>query len=277
LEELLAVPGASPFARAKGLSGLSGLAYWQGDYVTARRCYEEALVLYRALGDRLGEAHTLFGLSTTAIWLGDHEAGSRLVDQARRLYEELGERGEVRNILMALGFARWRQGDLAGARPLWEESMRIARELGDDAEAATNQLALASLSFLEGDRLGAVATAGEGLEELLALKNQAGVVMALDWIAALAAPRMPLDASRLAGAAERLRVRHGGGMRPESIGLEPARECAARLVAELEAVLAFDEGSGLDLEGAVSLARRLVSDARVPAYGEKVTPASTIS
>ncbi len=65
-------------------------------------------------------------------------------------------------------------------------------------------------------------------------------------------------------------------MRPESIGLEPARECAARLVAELEAVLAFDEGSGLDLEEAVSLARRLVSDAGVPAY-EETTPASTTS
>ncbi|MGH9166959.1 MAG: ATP-binding protein [Acidimicrobiia bacterium] len=255
LEDLLAVPGASAAAHAKGLAALAGLAYWQADYATAMSCYEEALELYRSLGDSVGEADTLFGMSTTASWMGDLEAGGRLADQARELYEELGAHGEVRNVLMALGFVRWMRGDLGGARPLWEESMRLARELGDDAEAATNGLALASLSYLEGDREGALATAGEGLEELLALKNSSGVVMALDWIAALSAHREPNEAIRLAGAAEMLRARQGGGMRPQAVGLEAARDVGGRAVGEVVAARAWEEGSQLDLEESVRLAR----------------------
>jgi len=263
LEQLLVHPSSRPTSRAKGLSGLAGLAYWQGDYTTTQRSYEEALEIYRGLGDRLGEAHTLFGLSTTLIWSGDVAEGARLIDQARDLYEKLGERGEVRNILMAKGFVRWRQGDLAGARPLWEESMEIARNLGDDAEAATNQLALASLTFLEGDGSGALALAGSALEELLALKNHAGVVMALDWIAALAASEQPYDASRLAGAAQRLRARQGGGIRPDSVGVEAAQDAAARLIGKPLAAAGFEEGAALELETAVSLARTMVENARV--------------
>jgi tetratricopeptide (TPR) repeat protein len=262
LEDLLALPGASDASSAKGLSGLAGLAYWQGDYATARRSYEEAVQIYRRLGDRLATAHALFGLSTTLIWLGEHDGGTKLVGQARQIYEELGEKSEVRNILMASGFARWRQGDLAGARGLWEESMEIAREVGDDAEAAINQLALASLSSLEGNDAEAMAEAGRGLEELVALKNSAGTVMALDWIAALACSRMPRDACRLAGAAEKLRARQGGGVRPESVGLVPARVGATPVIGEQEAAAAFEDGSALDLDGAVTLALTMLEEAR---------------
>ena len=271
LEDLLELTGASDASRAKGLSGLAGLAYWQGDYLTARHSYEEAVGIYRRLGDRLGEAHALFGLSTTLIWLDDDAGGSLLVDQARQLYEELGERSEVRNILMASGFAGWKQGDLAGARRLWEESMEIAREVGDDAEAAINQLALASLSFLEGNHGGALTEAGKGLEELVALKNSAGTVMALDWIAALAGSLTPRDACRLAGAAEKLRARQGGGMRPESVGLTPARDSATSQIGERDVAVAHEEGSALDLAEAVTLARSLLAEARKIAVGEKIT------
>jgi hypothetical protein len=163
---------------------------------------------------------------------------------------------------MAQGFARWKEGDLAGARGLWVESMDIAREVGDDVEAAINQLALASLSLLAGNEAEALAEAGRGLEELIALKNSAGTVMALDWIAALACFRVPRDACRLAGAAENLRARQGGGMRPESVGLVSARVGATSLIGEQEAAAAFEDGSALDLDGAVTLALTMLEEAR---------------
>ena len=53
LESLLALPAATApsSARAKGLTGLAGLLYWQGNADRALTIYEEALAIYRELGD----------------------------------------------------------------------------------------------------------------------------------------------------------------------------------------------------------------------------------
>ena len=251
----------APEPRAKGLLGLAGLAYWQADYKAALASYGEALDIYRDLGDELMEAEALFSMSTTLTWSGDAEAGGRLADQALDIFRALDARENVGMVRMAQGFARWMQDDLEGARPLWEESLAIAREVGNTVEVATKTLALASISFQQGREVEAIRESLMALEELVELKNVSLIVMALDWVAALAAARDPEPSVQLAGAADDLRRRLGGGMRPESSGLDGARTTASRQLSPEVVDHAWAAGRDMGLPGAIELARKLASSA----------------
>jgi tetratricopeptide (TPR) repeat protein len=257
LSDFLDFPGASVRARARGLSALAGLAYWQGQYDVALAHYRAARELYERSGDLLGVADTLFGMSTASSWGGDPTAGARLAEEALDRFEQIGAREQMGMVRMAQGFARWMQGDLAGARPLWESSIAIAREVGDHVEAAHKRLALASITFQEGRHAQAMVEALDAMEELQQHGNVPLTIMALDWIAALGAEEEPERCARLAGAAAELRRRLGGGMRPEACGLTNARDVAARLLDPTALERAWREGTRMPLEEAVEHARRL--------------------
>ena len=79
LERLLEQPSASPAARAGGLCAMAGLCYWLADYDRTLELYEEALAVYRSLGDRPNEAETLYGMSMTAGWIDELERAEELV------------------------------------------------------------------------------------------------------------------------------------------------------------------------------------------------------
>jgi predicted ATPase len=254
LQTLLAIPGPPAAVRAGGLTGLAGLAYWQGDYATALAVYEEALSIYRAERDRMMEAETLYAMSTTRTWSGDPVGGGQLADEALAGFIALGARDKIGEALMAQGFARWMKNDLAGARPLWEQSITIARETGDRVEAATKCLALASIKFRQGEEGSALADALAALRELVELKHVTYTIMALDFVAALTAQRNPAASVRLAGAAAKLRATLGGGMRPEASGLESARVVAGRMLDAATLQRLWNEGEDMKLEQAVNFA-----------------------
>jgi predicted ATPase/tRNA A-37 threonylcarbamoyl transferase component Bud32 len=257
LTELLALPGASPQARAKGLTALAGLEYWQAQYAAALEHYRAARDLYENVGDGLGVARTLFALSTTSSWAGQTDTGARLADEALARFEVLGAREEIGMVRMAQGFVRWMKGDLAAARPLWESSIAIAREAGDHVEAAHKRLALASITFQEGRHAQAIDEAFDAMEELQGHGNVSLTVMALEWIAALGAERAPESCARLAAAASELRRTLGGGMRPEACGLRSVRDTAARLLEPAAFENAWREGTRLRLHEAVHFARSI--------------------
>ena len=257
LESLLEHPEASAAARAGGLTGLAGLAYWQADYDEAWTRYREALGLYQAIGDRLNEAETLFGLSMTATWKDDLDAGERLAEEARSLFEELGSTEEVGKVLMAQGFVLWRRNELGAARTLWEESLVIARESGDQTLAATQLVGLAGIAFHEGNREEALRIVLGALEEATHLQNVHVTVWMLDFVAAFAAPTAPEAAVRLAGAADSLRKEAGGGILPESLDIEDARSAAARVLSPESLEQAWAEGRAMTLEQAIDQAEEL--------------------
>jgi predicted ATPase/class 3 adenylate cyclase len=242
--------------RAKGLVGLAGLLYWQGDYSGALARYKEALALYGAAGDRLNEADTLFAMSTTLTWSGDPQEGGRLADRALAAFQTLGVREKIGMVFMAQGFARWMQGDLVGARPLWEKSLAIALEVGDVIEATVKRLAIASIDFNLGRRREALKNSLEALD-LLGAKNLTYTIMALDWVAAMAVHGDAEGGIRLAAAAAKLRAALGGGMRPEDSGLEGARVVAARHLDAATLDRVWGDGEQMNLDQAVAFAHTL--------------------
>ncbi len=263
LETLLANEKASDVARVKGLTGLAGLAYWQGDYAKALDRYKEVLDIYRALGDRLGEADTLFGMSVSAAWNGDVDAGERLADEARSIFEEIGAKKGVGEVCMAQAFMAHRRGDHAAARPLWEASLAISREVGNHILGVTELTGIAVCAFHEGEIEEAVQIALEALNTATDQENIPITSWLLDFIAAFAVSVVPEEAVRLAGAVESFQEAAGGGMELEPLQIEDARTVASRVL-DLELLeQAWGEGRTMTLEQAVDYAReieRLVSN-----------------
>jgi len=267
LDGLLEHSGGSAEARARGLTALAGLAYWQADYDEAFTRYSQALELYRSIGDRANEADTLYGMSLAANWRQDLDTGERLAAEARSVFEELGSREGVGRVLMAQAFSLWRRREFAAAQTLLEESLVIARETGDQALAVTEQVFLAGVTYHQGDRREALRIVLEGLEEAAHMQNVHVTVWFLDFVAAYAAPTAPEAAVRLAGAVDALRQEAGGGILPETIDIEDARSAAARALSNEGVEEAWLAGRRMSLAQALEEAReleRLVPDPDVP-------------
>ncbi len=262
MEALLASERASDAARAKGLTGLAGLAYWQGDYAKALSRYEEVLDIFRVLGDRHGEAETLYGMSLSATWTGDVDAGERLADEARSAFEEIGAREGIGEVYMAQAFMAHRRGEHAAARPLWEASLAVSREVGNHTLATTQLVGIAICAFHARETEEAVQIAIEALDAATGQQNIPIASWILDFIAAFAVSAAPEEAVRLAGAVDSFRQEAGGGMELEPLEIEDARTVASRVLDPDDLERAWSEGHAMTREQAVDYAReieRLVS------------------
>lgn len=257
LERLLETEGASDAARAKGLTGLAGLAYWQGDIPKAQICYEEALDLYRVVGDQLGEADTLFGMSMTTSMLGNIEGGEQLAEEARSLFEKIGVRKGIGEVYMAQAVMAHQRRQHAAARPLWQAALAISRELDNRALAATQLAGMSTCAFHQGDIPEAIQTVIEGLGEVTDQENIPIACWSLVFVAAFAAPIAPEEATRLAGAVDSFRQTAGGGMDLDSIEIEDAKTVASRVLDAETLKRAWEEGRAMTLEQAVDYAREI--------------------
>jgi tetratricopeptide (TPR) repeat protein len=262
LEQLLVHPGASDAARARGHAAQAGLAYWQADYDGAMAEYEAAFALYRSIGDRHNEAEILASMSMTANWREDIEAAERLAGEARSLFEDLGSREGIGKIHLAQGFSLFRRNQVAAAQEEYEASLVIARDVGDQPMASTLLLGIAVFTFHQGMRREGLRILLDAVDETATMHNTHLTVWMLGFAAAMAASAAPEEAARLASAAEALRREAGGGMLPESLGLEDAISAAARTLTPRQLEQAQLQGTAMNLEQAISQARRL--EARIP-------------
>jgi predicted ATPase/DNA-binding CsgD family transcriptional regulator len=177
LRALLAMPGAasSTAEQAAVLSAAAVLAEAQSDYPAAQAAGEEALTLWRRLGDRLGAARTLLRLAIIAKPI---ERETSLAAESLALFREAGDRREMANALADVsGIARDR-GDLDRARTLLEESLALFQELGDRVAVAWPLTGLGLLAWYEGDDR----RAQRLLDESLAVFREAADQRGLTWV-----------------------------------------------------------------------------------------------
>jgi tetratricopeptide (TPR) repeat protein len=259
LELLLGLDGASPEARAAGIEGLAGIAYWQADYEEAKRLYLDLLALYRELGLDVRVADTLFALSTTTAWLGDLEGGLALAEEARAVYEKAGAPNGAARVSGAIAWNTWQAGHLEDALELWTDARTNYAALGDEGEVRQTDLATSAVLHQLGRSEEAVAVGGETLEAMVHSDDVSGVIMAVDFLAAVTAARSPGPAVRLAAAADRLRSELGGGLSADSVGLEPVRSVVAASMDAADIDAAWAEGRQMTLEEAVALGREVAT------------------
>ena len=77
---------ATILGEAQPLGNLGLVAQNQGDYATAKAYLEQALALFRQLGNRLGEANHLSNLGLVVFAQGDYRGAKIYLEQALALY-----------------------------------------------------------------------------------------------------------------------------------------------------------------------------------------------
>jgi predicted ATPase len=121
---------ADPSVRAKLLSAVGWMAYWQGDDDRAVELASDNLRLCRAMGDGARIAAALQQLGLT-LMRGDPERGIPMLEESVALGRGMGGGRGVSLPLLTLGSALLERRDTCRARPLLEEGLAISREAGD--------------------------------------------------------------------------------------------------------------------------------------------------
>jgi predicted ATPase/DNA-binding XRE family transcriptional regulator len=171
LEGLLEQPGtAAPPVRAAVLRAAAILAVDQNDLQRAALWGEEALALFRAMGNDRDIAHILNTLGNIAREKGAYEHATTYYEQSLAIYRAQSYPMGVSVSLNNLGKTARYQGDLVRAATLHEESLALRLETGDLPGIA---FALTSLGEVARDR-GDLESSARYFEQALALRRELG-------------------------------------------------------------------------------------------------------
>ena len=161
--------------RAQALNSAGNLACNQGDLAEARALHEEALVIFRTMGDPTGIANTLNNLGN----LSDPSSRRAIYEECLAIYRELGDTRGIALVIGNLGNTIRTQGDHTGAQALIEESLILFRTLGDKQNIGRTLCNLGNMALLRGDTASAAALLEEGLSIRRELGDQKGTAWAL--------------------------------------------------------------------------------------------------
>jgi Tfp pilus assembly protein PilF len=152
LEQLLRHPRAvtRTATRAKALTALSVLNTQQNENALAREQAEEALALYRALGDQHGVASALVALGGAVCLHEGYAAGRPRWLESLALYRTLGDIFGIIEVLGALGDWESNNDDVQ-ARAYLEEALSLCRGLGDIVAMSKLLQNLGVLALRHGD------------------------------------------------------------------------------------------------------------------------------
>lgn len=138
--------------------------------VKAIQKYEEALALWRDLGNKRMEAYALNELGTVIGSLGESKKAVVYFDQALILWRDIGDRLNEANALNNGGLEHWRLGDSHKALENYSNALALQRSLGASGGEATtlNNMGIAYSS------LGRLQEALESLNQSLPLRRALG-------------------------------------------------------------------------------------------------------
>jgi tetratricopeptide (TPR) repeat protein len=112
------------------------VAHEQGEFGRARALHEEALALFRELGDKRAIAISLINLGNVAKHQGEFGRARALHEEALALFRELGDTWGIAISLINLGHVAREQGDYARATALYAECLTLCRDIGGKSIAA---------------------------------------------------------------------------------------------------------------------------------------------
>jgi tetratricopeptide (TPR) repeat protein len=101
-----------------------------GDYAAARSRFEDALAIARELGDSQSEGFWIGSLGEVAREVGDYQRARGRCEEALAIARAVGDRRSQRDWLGDLGGIECELGDHAEARARFQEALTIASEVG---------------------------------------------------------------------------------------------------------------------------------------------------
>jgi predicted ATPase/class 3 adenylate cyclase len=210
-----------PIDRARFAEAFGGIAYWQSDQGTATRLYDEALRLWREIGDKRAIANALFNRAYAdmiAIMDGSvvddqSKAARAMLDEALALYRELGDKGGEGNILWALGSIYYFTADAATAEDWYRRALELHREASNRTMEAWSLHMLALSQVGQRRYADADETARQALQHFHEAGDISGVILVLDDLSIVALGTGDAERSgRLWGAARHLQRSTGTGL-----------------------------------------------------------------
>ena len=265
LEAALANPAPQrPRLRARALLACGGLALMAGDLDMALRHSEDALRLYREVGDELGEDLALWQLGVVAGARGDESEELRLFDEFAERARRSGDPLRRGDSLSDQGARAFSAGNREEARRLFEQSLHLSAGAG--ILEAFAHLELANLAIVEGRFDDAVRACAASLEILLRQVRRRGIWWALGVSARALSGTNELEAAvRLQAAFLAWREARGQEylLSPSSLRelreYQPAALLAATTDPEFARIAA--EGRRMTLDEAIDCAREALARA----------------
>jgi len=204
-------PGGFSTVRAKALRGLGYILFFQQDYARAIAALEEAIALYKELGDASGTAYALANLGYAVAHGGYHERVAAFVQEGEALMQEGDLEGHPRAFLrIILAHAAMEEDDLDWAVAQLEEGLALCRELGDLRNTSMSLFLLGMIELKRGDLDRGATLLEEGALIARELKGRLGGAYYGLGLGKVSAMRgRPVRAARLWGAAEALREQMG--------------------------------------------------------------------
>jgi non-specific serine/threonine protein kinase len=120
-------------ARAYALFHLAEMMYLQADYPPMHAVAEEALSIFRELGDpgRVGTANTLDSLGELASEEGDYDRALAYFQEALEIYRGLNDLRGITLMHMQIGWTAMRAGGYAVTEGHLNEFLRLAQQVSD--------------------------------------------------------------------------------------------------------------------------------------------------
>jgi len=157
-----------------------------GDYAQARACLEESVGICRQLGDRAAVATALSNLADVRRRQGHHAEARAALDEAHALFGQAGHTAGQAWSLNHLGDVARSAGDLVDARAQYQRGADLFRASGDAMGVARSAIDLGHLACEEGDVATAHARFGEALDAFERLGQRLGIAIALEAFACAA-------------------------------------------------------------------------------------------
>lgn len=183
LRMALGVPGAKnfPLLRSKALSGLSILAFRQGDLETSKRCSLQSLALERKYGgnDHAGMANALNDLGNVAQLRGEYQKALDLYTESLKIEQTRGDERCIAVCLFNTGRQFMNVEKLGKAEATVRASLKIFDKTGNRREAAFALNTLALIERYRGQYEAASRYADRSLEIRQNLGDPHGIVQTM--------------------------------------------------------------------------------------------------
>ena len=213
LDAMAAAPWSrsTPQLRARLMEALGGVAWWQADLETMGPAYDEALAIWRDLGDEREIDNALYNDSFKYAVSSDpsesdpDRLGLGQMSEARDLAARIGDDRGRANALWGIGNWMYFHNSEDFGRAEFTDALEIFGQVGDRTMEAWSHHMLGSALLRAGDLAGATAHTSEALRVFHRFGDIAGITLALDDFAATAVAAGDLPrAARLWGAARAL-------------------------------------------------------------------------
>lgn len=272
LEQILALDATYPAPEAlrpRLLLALGVLAHAAGAFDRATAFHTEALRLWEASGDELGQAQALFELGWQRFDEMKLPEARRLAHDSLLVAERTGDGRAIADGLLLAALVAIEQEQLGGVIPALERSLEIWRRLGDVDRVAMTDAILAGAYQHAGDYERSKPLLAESLRLILrtgSYGNLIGTLVGLLRLALSAAdgPEAAHDLARVVGAMRAWEQRTSAGRSPwwDSPAGRAAEETIDQFIGPEARTQYIEEGWRLTRDALLALAERLTALAR---------------